>query len=168
MQDKTKLLFFFSPELTLTQDTYCISFTGQTLIVLPWHLGGDGTVLGVNKWRRRVQYLRLAAVSACTGSGSYGTGSLALQTPSTADCKTVGVNLCPKTKHGGGDCSVSVFSPSVVFKEDGLNTVMFCFRGAEKRGKEAFSSRICPAMYLENMGDAACEWKKHQCQTEAA
>lgn len=36
------------------------------------------TVLGVNKWRE-VQYLHLAAVSACTGLGSHGIGSLALQ-----------------------------------------------------------------------------------------
>lgn len=47
----------------------------------------------------------------------YGTGSLALQTPSTANYKTVSVNLCTKTKHGGGECSsLSVFFPlSVLF-----------------------------------------------------
>lgn len=114
------------------------------LITLPWHLRGDSTVLGVNKWRRRVQYIHLAAVSACTCLGSYGTGSLALQIASTADCKTVGVNLCTKTKCGGGECSsVSgvFFFPSVLLQEEGLNTVMF-FRRTEKWGKEAFYSRL--------------------------
>lgn len=50
MQANTKLFFsyffFFSPEFTLTQDTHCFSFTAWALMVLPWHLGGDSTVLG--------------------------------------------------------------------------------------------------------------------------
>lgn len=83
---------------------------------MPWRLGGDSTVLEVNKRRRRVQYLCLAAMVASTGSGSYAIGSLASQTPSITDYKTIDVNLCAKTKHGGGECySVSVFFPLSAF-----------------------------------------------------
>lgn len=116
MQGKMEVFGFFFPELTLTQDAYCISFIGWTLVVLPWHLGGNSAVLGVNKWRRRVQYLCLVAVSPCTGSGSYSTCSLALQTPSTAYYKNKGVSLCTKTKHGDGEySSVSIFFPLCAF-----------------------------------------------------
>lgn len=87
-------------------------------------LGSYSTILEVNKWRE-VQYLHLAAVSACTGLGSHGFGSLAFQTPSTDDCKILCVNLCSKTKCGDGECSVSVFPHPVLSEEEGLNTVTF-------------------------------------------
>lgn len=72
-------------------------------------------------------------MSACTGLGSRGNCSLALQTPSTAGYKTLHVNLCNKTKHGDGECSsVRVFSHPVLSKEEGLNTVIFFyFRSTE-------------------------------------
>lgn len=87
-------------------------------------VGRYSTILKVNKWRE-VRYLYLAPVSACTGSGSHGFGSLAFQTPSTVG-KILCVNLCSKTKCSDGEfSSVNVFPYPVLSKEEGLNTVIF-------------------------------------------
>lgn len=141
-------------------------------MVLPWHLEGDSTVLGVNKWRRRVHYLHLAAVLAYTGLGIYGTGNRTLQTPSAANRRTVVVNFCAKTKVVSGECSFfEHFFPLSAFKEEALNTVMFfCFNRTERRGEETFFSKILFSSVFGKHGwcsmwNAACEWKICCCQT---
>lgn len=78
-------------------------------------------------------------MSACTGLESYGTGCLAVQTTSIADYKIININLCTKTRHGGGEHSsasgVSSLSPRSPFKGGDLITVvLFCFRRTEKLG----------------------------------
>lgn len=93
----------------------------------------------MNKWRE-VQYIHLAAGSACTCLGSCGFGSLALQTPSTASYKTLHVNPGNKIKYGAGECSsVRVFPHPTLSKEECLNTVIFFyFRGTESGVRKHF------------------------------
>lgn len=116
--------------------------------------GRHSAVLEVNKWRE-AQYLHVAAQSACTASGSHGFGSLALQTPNTAGYKTLHVNLCNKTKCGGGECSsVSVFPHPVLSKESLNIVIFFYFRRIESGlGKHfLFSSRTLFACVSDELG----------------
>lgn len=120
------------------------------------------TILEVNKWRE-VQDLQLAAVPACAGLGSCGFGSPALQPPSPAGYKILHVNLRNKTKCDAGECcSVRVFPHPVLSKEERLNTVIFFYfrRTGSEVGKH-FPQGLCLPVYLENMGDASCEWEKN-------
>lgn len=87
---------------------------------------------------------------------------LALQTPSPAGYKILHVNLCNKTKCGAGACSVRVFPHPVLSKGERLNTVIFFyFRRTESEVGKHFPQGLCLPAYLENMGDAACEWEKN-------
>lgn len=53
-----------------------------------------------------------------------------------------------------------VFPHPVLSKEECLNTVIFFYFRTESEVGKHFPQGLCLPVYLENVGDAACEWEK--------